>query len=90
MRRHVRILLITATATAAVTLGSPVVAQAAPPTSVPNSTASNNCIASSSGRLFSQQNGGEKLGHDVRQFAPGGGQATFIQDQQASCGGQAK
>ena len=90
MWRHARILLITATTTAAVTLGAPAVAQAAPPTSVPNSSASNNCIATSSGRLFSQANNGEKLGQDVRRFAPAGGQASFIQGQQATCGGQAR
>jgi len=90
MSKHARILLITVTTAAAVTLGSSAVAQAAPPASVPNSGASDNCIATSSGRLFSEANNGEKLGQDVRQFAPGGGQAAFIQGQQALCGGRAK
>jgi hypothetical protein len=90
MRRHVKFLLITTTTAAAVGLGGPAVAQAAPPTSVPNSSASNNCIATSSGLLFSQQSDGLKLGQDVRQFAPHGGQASFIQGQQTSCGGRSR
>jgi len=88
MSKYARILLITAGTTAAMALGTPA-ALAAPPPSVPNSGASDNCIATSSGLLFSQNNG-EKLGRDVRQFAPHGGQAAFIQGQQTSCGGQAR
>ena len=90
MSRYARILLTTATTVAAVAIGIPGVAEAAPPPSVPNSTASNNCIATSSGLLFSRQHDGEKLGQDVRQSAAAGGQAGFIQDQQALCGGRAR
>ena len=89
MSRHARILLITAATAVAAALGSPA-ALAAPPSAVPNSGASDNCIATSSGLLFSQQHDGEKLGRDVSQFAPHGGQAAFIQDQQVSCGGRAR
>ena len=88
MSRYARILLMTVATTAATVLVGPA-ALAAPPPSVPNSVASDNCIATTSGLRFSQEHNGEKLGHDVRQFAPHGGQASFIQGQQVSCGGRA-
>ena len=88
MKRAKRALLTVATATTLVVSVSGT-ALAAPPQSVPNSSASDNCIATSSGVLFFREKG-IRLGEDVSEFAPHGGQRDYIQSQQASCGGQAK
>ena len=53
-------------------------ALAAPPQVVPNSAASHNCVAISSGVLFYKENG-IHLGQDVRKFAPHGGQRDYVQ-----------
>lgn len=53
-------------------------AYAAPPHEVPNSAASHNCVATSSGVLYFRENG-IHLGQDVRKFAPHGGQRDFVQ-----------
>jgi hypothetical protein len=52
---------------------------AAPPDTVPNSGASHNCVATSSGVLFSRANGGEHLGQLVSEVAPHGGQGEWVQ-----------
>jgi len=87
MPGRARILMLAAIAASAVTLGNPTVALAVPPPSVPNSVASNNCVATTSGVLFFREKG-EKLGKDVSQFAanPPGGQASFVQGQLAKQG----
>ena len=54
-------------------------ALAAPPDTVPNSAASHNCVATSSGALFSRANDGEHLGQLVREVAPHGGQGEWVQ-----------
>jgi hypothetical protein len=46
--------------------------------SVPNSGASHNCVATSSGILFFRKHG-IHLGQDVRVFAPHGGQREYVQ-----------
>jgi hypothetical protein len=83
----VRRALILLTACAATTVIAPTVAVGAPPASVPNSSASANCIAMTSGVLFFRQKG-IHLGADVSQFAanPPGGQASFNQSQLAKSG----
>ena len=53
-------------------------AYAAPSHSVPNSVASHNCVATSSGVLFFREHG-IRLGQDVRVFAPHGGQREYVQ-----------
>ena len=55
-------------------------ALAAPPFPVPNSGASHNCVATSSGLLFSRKNDGRKLGPDVSEGASHGGQAKWVQE----------
>ena len=88
MKRAKRALLtVVAAATLVVSTSGTVLAT--PPQSTPNSGASDNCIATSSGILFFRENQ-KRLGEDVRQFAPHGGQRDYIQGQQAACGGQAK
>jgi hypothetical protein len=52
---------------------------AAQPDTVPNSSASHNCVATSSGVLFSRNNNGEHLGQTVGEVAPHGGQREFVQ-----------
>ncbi len=52
---------------------------APPPDTVPNSAASHNCVATSSGAVFSSDNGGEHLGRLVRGVAPHGGQGEWVQ-----------
>ena len=49
------------------------------PHPVPNSGASNNCVATSSGLLFSRKNGAH-LGPTVRDTAQQGDQAQWVQD----------
>jgi hypothetical protein len=58
-------------------LVSSVPALAAPPQNVPNSYASHNCVATSSGVLFFREHG-IHLGEDVRKFAPHGGQRDYV------------
>ena len=53
-------------------------ALAAPPDSVPNSGASNNCVATTSGILFYRQRD-IRLGPYVKQFAIRGEQAQYVQ-----------
>jgi hypothetical protein len=50
----------------------------AQPDTVPNSGASHNCVATSSGVLFSRENS-EHLGERVGEVAPHGGQREFVQ-----------
>ena len=54
-------------------------ALAAPPDTVPNSGASHNCVATSSGVLFSRKHEGEHLGQEVSEVAPHGGQGEWVQ-----------
>jgi hypothetical protein len=54
------------------------VAYAAPSHSVPNSGASHNCVATTSGVLYFREHG-VRLGQDVRNFAPHGGQRDYVQ-----------
>ncbi len=55
-------------------------ALADPPHPVPNSGASHNCVATSSGLLFSRANKGEHLGQEVSRIAPHGGQGDWVQE----------
>jgi hypothetical protein len=48
------------------------------PQSVPNSGASHNCVATTSGKLYFREHG-IHLGQDVRKFAPHGGQRDYVQ-----------
>jgi hypothetical protein len=83
----VRRTLIVLTTCAAASALAPGVAAGARPASVPNSAASSNCIAMTSGVLFFRERG-IHLGADVSQFAadPPGGQADFNQSQLAKNG----
>src|SRR5215212_8542655 len=54
-------------------------ALAAPPDGLPNSGASHNCVATTSGILFYNQRG-IHLGPYVKQFAVRGEQAQYVQD----------
>lgn len=55
------------------------------PQTVPNSGASHNCVAVTSGVLYFRENG-VRLGQDVRKFAPHGGQRDYVQGTlQKSC-----
>ena len=54
-------------------------AHAAPSHEVPNSVASHNCVATTSGVLFYREHG-IRLGQDVRMFAPHGGQRDYVLD----------
>jgi hypothetical protein len=60
-------------------------ALAAPPHTVPNSGASHNCVATSSGVLFSREHGGAHLGQDVSELAPHGGQGEWVQETLQTC-----
>jgi hypothetical protein len=55
------------------------VALAAPKHTVPNSGASHNCVATSSGVLYFREHG-DKLGQDVSKVAPHGGQREWVQE----------
>jgi hypothetical protein len=55
-------------------------ALADPPHPVPNSGASHNCVATSSGLLFSREHGGDHLGPEVSEVAPHGGQGKWVQE----------
>jgi hypothetical protein len=48
------------------------------PRTVPNSCASHNCMAATSGVLYFRENG-VRLGQDVKKFAPHGGQRDYVQ-----------
>jgi len=48
------------------------------PQSVPNSGASHNCVATTSGKLYFR-NKGIHLGRDVSKVAPHGGQRDYVQ-----------
>jgi hypothetical protein len=79
-----RVLTLLATSATVIAL-APTVAAGAPPSSVPNSAASHNCVAMTSGVLFFREHG-IHLGTDVSQFAAHGGQADFIHAQLAKNG----
>ncbi len=66
-----------ATVLAASVLAFPGAGLAAPTHGVPNSGASHNCVATSSGVLFFREHG-THLGQDVRNFAPYGGQRDYV------------
>ena len=68
-----------ATATMATTLllASSGMAMADIPQNVPNSGASHNCVATTSGVLYFRENG-IRLGRDVSKFAPHGGQRDYV------------
>ena len=68
----------TATVTAALMLIFSGIAMADVPQSVPNSGASHNCVAATSGILYFREHG-IHLGQDVRNFAPHGGQRDYVQ-----------
>ena len=75
----------TATMVTALLLASSGMAMSDVPQSVPNSRASHNCVATTSGVLYFRENG-VRLGQDVRKFAPHGGQRDYVQDAlQKSC-----
>lgn len=67
----------TATVTTALILVFSSMAMADVPQSVPNSGASHNCVALTSGKLYSREHG-VHLGQDVRHFAPHGGQRDYV------------
>jgi hypothetical protein len=79
--------LILLTTSATVMALAPTVAAGAPPSSVPNTAASGNCIALTSGVLYFRERG-VHLGTDVSQFAanPPGAQAEFTRTQLAKNG----
>ena len=68
----------TATMATALLLTSSGMAVADVPQNVPNSGASHNCVATSSGVLYFRENG-IRLGRDVSKFAPHGGQREYVQ-----------
>ena len=68
----------TATMVTALLLASSGMAMADVPQSVPNSRASHNCVATTSGVLYFRENG-VRLGQDVRKVAPHGGQRDYVQ-----------
>jgi hypothetical protein len=61
--------LATATVTTALILAFSSMAMADVPQSVPNSGASHNCVATTSGKLYFREHG-IHLGQDVRKFRP--------------------
>jgi len=68
----------TATMATALLLASSGMAMADVPQSVPNSGVSHNCVATTSGVLYFRDKE-IHLGHDVRKFAPYGGQRHYVQ-----------
>ncbi len=52
---------------------------AAQPDTTPNSGASHNCVATSSGVLYYRQHNETHLGQDVGMFASGGRQGEWVQ-----------
>jgi hypothetical protein len=67
----------TAAMTTALLLAFSGMAMADVPQSVPNSGASHNCVATTSGILYFREHG-IHLGRDVRNFAPHGGQRDYV------------
>ena len=67
-----------ATMITALLLASSGMAMADVPQSVPNSGASHNCVATTSGILYYREKG-IHLARDVRIFAPHGGQRDYVQ-----------
>ena len=67
----------TATVTTALILAFSSMAMADVPRSAPNSGASHNCVALTSGKLYYMEHG-VRLGQDVRHFAPHGGQRDYV------------
>ena len=55
------------------------VALAAMPQGVPKSGASHNCVATTSGILYSRAHKGTHLGQDIGKIALQGGQAKYVQ-----------
>jgi hypothetical protein len=74
------------TMTTALLLASSTMAMADVPQSVPNSGASHNCVATTSGILYFEKNK-IPLGWDVSKVAPHGGQRDYVQGalQEPSC-----
>jgi hypothetical protein len=71
--------------TTALMLASSGMAMADVPESVPNSWASHNCVATTSGILYFNKNKAP-LGRDVSKVAPHGGQRDYVQGAlQGSC-----
>jgi hypothetical protein len=68
----------TATMTTALMLIFSGMAMADVPQSVPNSRASHNCVALTSGILYYRENNETHLGLDVGKFAPHGGQRDYV------------
>jgi hypothetical protein len=68
----------TATMTTALLLAFSGMVMADVPQSVPNSGASHNCVATTSGILYFREHG-IHLGRDVSKFAPHGGQRDYVQ-----------
>jgi hypothetical protein len=68
----------TTTIATALLLGFSGMALADVPQSVPNSGASHNCVAATSGILYFREHG-IHLGRDVSKFAPHGGQRGYVQ-----------
>lgn len=77
IRKHYLRTVAAATMVAALVV-FPGVALASVPQSVPNSGASHNCVATTSGVLFFREDG-YHLGSDVRKVAPHGGQRAYVQ-----------
>lgn len=77
-RKHHPKAFVAAAISAALLLAFSGVAMADAPQSVPNSGASHNCVAATSGILYFRENG-VRLGTDVRKFAPHGGQREYVQ-----------
>ena len=78
MRRILTVLAV-ALLVAAMVAGPAGTALAAPKHTVPNSGASHNCVATSSGVLYFREHG-VKLGQDVGKVAPHGGQREWVQE----------
>jgi hypothetical protein len=68
----------TAAMTTALLLAFSGIAMADVPQSVPNSGASHNCVATTSGVLYFREHG-IHLGRDVSKVAPHGGQRDYVQ-----------
>jgi hypothetical protein len=85
IRRNVPGAWATAAITTALLLAFSGMAMADVPQSVPNSGASHNCVATTSGILYFRENG-IHLGRDVSKVAPHGGQREYVQGAlQMSC-----
>ncbi len=79
-RRMVSVVTVAVVIVAAMMVaGTAGTALAAPKHTVPNSGASHNCVATSSGVLYFRDHG-IKLGQEVRKVAPHGGQREWVQE----------